>query len=677
MAARRWDRTALQGRRVYWLLDLTYAGTIHRLSTVDVDVTSDDGDLHYVGAISEATLTEGLDLLGESGEPMSVPIEALMPVDVAALSAAGHDLAIAVGELARWIEGTTWEDRKVVLVGRVADPEYGAADLPVRFSLEDLVFDDSAMVPESGASVSKMTTNAAYVSTSDLDVAYPIIIGHPGQVRAGTRTTGSIAPWRQKITYHHQVVLAGHRVQCGYVRANNDGTTTTQVFQVSHVTDRLGREIAVIVEANGVGAGVTPGTGTAYFPGLDSTAVPATFQPAVAEEVPLFIVWEDPDDLTLGGLIGEVGDLVRGAGDVIEYLLRQSSRRVDFGRIRAVKDRLNGFKLDFAIGERVSPWAFVRDNILPLLPVTVVAGPDGLYLVVFDYGATAADAVASIDEDANPSIELGQRITSDSGHVANHFTISYAHSARTSVYVEQLVMGAVDAESHATADLVCCGTEIIRIIATSPGGAGGGYTISVTSTGALTAAENTGAKTVALTFNSGVTTSQMMVTYINNNLTAVRAVIVAGTGAKVFDVGAIGSTATASEQTVTMSSTGGAVDLPSYFCSVSQGRHRNIVNPTGVVEKSIETRCIYDPATAAMVLSWQARALSLPWRRVDALLPEADFAWIERGNVVTITSARLSLSAKVAHVEAVETSDDGMVAVTLIMLQDPPMDNRT
>jgi hypothetical protein len=101
------------------------------------------------------------------------------------------------------------------------------------------------------------------------------------------------------------------------------------------------------------------------------------------------------------------------------------------------------------------------------------------------------------------------------------------------------------------------------------------------------------------------------------------------------------------------------------------------VNPTGVVEKSIETRCIYDPATAAMVLSWQARALSLPWRRVDALLPEADFAWIERGNVVTITSARLSLSAKVAHVEAVETSDDGMVAVTLIMLQDPPMDNRT
>lgn len=673
---KRFDRTRLQGKRVYWILDLTYAGIIYRLSTVDLDVASDDGDLHYVGGISEVTLTSSLELLGESGEPMSVPLEILMPVDVAALSAAGHDLALASGELSRLVEGDAWESRLVMLAGRVSEPEYGTKDLPIRFSLEDLLFEDATLFPSSTAVVSSLTTDTNYLSDADLEVPYPFVFGHPGQVRTGERVTGSIAPWQMKATYHHRAVLAGHRVQCNFVRCNNDGTTSSQVFQVNHTTDKQGREIAVLLEATNVAAGVTPVTGTAYFPGLDGTGVPASFQPAVDEDVPLFVVWEDPDDLGLGGLIGESGQLVRGAGDVIETLLRQSSRRIDFGRIRAVKERLNGFKLDFPIGARTSPWDFVRDNLLPLLPVTVTVGPLGLYLSVFDYAATAADAVVSIDEDTNPGVEVGDYIRTDTTHVANQFSLSYAYSHRVSDYTEKLVMGAVVDEALATGDLILR-TEILRIIAMVPGGAGGGYTISLTSTGALSSAENTGAKTITLTFNSGVTTVQTLATSINNNLTAVRASIVAGTGASVLDVGALGSTATACEQTVVMASTGSPIDLSSYFCAVSQDRYRGILNPTGLVEKIMDSRCIYDPATAAMVLSWQARALALPWRRVDALLPEADFAWLEKGNVVTVTASRLSLAAKVAHVEAIETAEDGLVAVTLLMLQDPPMDNRS
>ena len=679
MATKRWDRSRLQGRRVYWLLDLTYAGTTFRLSTCRLDVPSDDGDLHYVAGISEVTLSAALDMLGESGEPQSVPLDVLMPVDVALLSAAGHDLALALGELSRWVEGDAWEDRKVVLSGRVSDPEYGSKDLPIRFSLEDLVFDDAALVPEATAVVNKLTTdiNTTFLSGEDLEIPYPTIIGHPGQVRSGERVTGSMAPWLMKATYHHRAVLAGHRVQCGFVRVNNDGTVTTQVFQVNHTIDRLGREIAVLLEENGVGAGTTPVTGTSYYPGLDSTGVPSTFQPATEESAPLFVVWEDPDDLTLGGLVGEAGVLVRGAGDVIEYLLRQSTRRIDFGRLRAVKSRLNGFKLDFALSERVSPWDFVRDHILPLLPVTVHAGAAGLYLVVFDYAATAEEAVVSLDEDTNPAVEFGDYIRADSRHIANQFSISYAHSSRVSSYTEKLVMGSVGAESYARGDLICGGSDIVRIIATSPGGVGGDITVSLSSTGALSVAENTGAKTVTLTFNSGVTTTQALTDAINNGLSSVRAALIQGVGTAVCDVGALGSTATATEQTVTTADTGAAVDLASYFCTASQDKHRNVLNPTGIVEKSIEARCIYEPATAAMVLSWQARALSLPWRRVDVLLPEADYGWLELGNVVTATCSRLALSGKVAHVEAIETADDGLLAVTLLLLQDPPMENRS
>jgi len=47
----------------YWLLDLEFAGQTLRLSTADLDIASDAGDLHYVGTLQDVQLSEALELL--------------------------------------------------------------------------------------------------------------------------------------------------------------------------------------------------------------------------------------------------------------------------------------------------------------------------------------------------------------------------------------------------------------------------------------------------------------------------------------------------------------------------------------------------------------------------------------------------------------------------------------
>mgnify|MGYP001559253862 CR=1 FL=1 len=670
MSVSRWNRTQLQGKRVYWLLDLDFAGETLRSSTQALDVNSDAGPLHYHPGLEEIVYGRVLDVLGQGEEPASVPLEVLLPVDVPARVAAGHDLSSSTASLSRWIEGTAWEDRKVVLIGAVVDPAYGEEGVPTRFSLEAWLLEDTALVPEASAVVSKLTTNTTYLAEDDLEIPYPLIYGHPGQVRSEERVTGSIACWRSKNTYHHSVVLAGHRVQCAFVRANTDENTSTSVFQVNHVEDYLGREIAIIDAATDEPAGTTPIEGVAFYPGLDSAGVPASFQPGVDDSSPIFISWEDPDGLSLGGMQGLSGDLIRGAGDVMIDLLRRSRRQVDLGRLHAVKERLNGFNLDFSLSARAQSWEFVRDTLLPLLPVSVATGAKGIYLVVFDYGATAQDAVATIDADQNPHIAVSERVSYDSSRIANLLSISYAFSTRVGTYTKRLVMGARGVESHATGDIICYGNDRIRVIATTKGKGGDGIVVSVVS-GAFAPIEDAAAKTVTLSFQSGVTTPEDMVDAINGLLGTVRAYMMSGTGTMFMSAGDVGTSPTATEQTVTLlERDANGVDLPSHHCTVSQGRFRGRVNEAGTIAKDIESRLVYEPATAAMVLAWQARAFSLPWLRVSVALPEADYADLQEGNVVLFTRARLGLNNRVAHVEALEEGDDGLLAATLFLLQE-------
>jgi hypothetical protein len=78
----------------------------------------------------------------------------------------------------------------------------------------------------------------------------------------------------------------------------------------------------------------------------------------------------------------------------------------------------------------------------------------------------------------------------------------------------------------------------------------------------------------------------------------------------------------------------------------------------------ITSDVLWDDATALRVLQWRARRYALPSFAVSYRC-RPDLAWLEPGNVVTITDADLSLTAAVALVELVAPDAGGDVGVRL------------
>jgi hypothetical protein len=298
---------------------------------------------------------------------------------------------------------------------------------------------------------------------------------------------------------------------------------------------------------------------------IGSVAAPASIQPGPNEEAAgTYVGWYDLDNPEAGGLQGEDGGLMRAAGDVLQWLLRQSGHEVDRGRFAAVRALLQGYRLDLTIDEETTPWEYVRAHILPILPVSIVAGPEGLYPVVWRFDATAADAIAHIDTGLDPQIQRMSAVTYDRTAVRNDITLRYAYAVRTGQYLGELRYGA--------------------------------------------------------------------------------------------------------------DATDGAV--PSLVCNLSQRRYLRPDGSSIVARHTVESPCIYEDATAHAVLQWMTRAYALARRRVSYILPESDWGWLERGQVVTLTDAELYLTGQVAIVESVRIDGSPMIQLGFLLIEQPARDAR-
>lgn len=475
------------GRRVYWLLTLEWGGLTLRLADDQVDIQTAGGDwLQYDAGLDGVELSEAMDDMGDAIGQLSVPLEFLLPVgtDLAARIARGDDLSSARGELARWAEGTTYEARRVVLVGRLSDPEYGGDDEPVSTSLEEVLYEDQAVIPGASAQVSSSTW--AHIDTLNdawPGSVYPTIIGKPGVVSTDIGSAGWVPGSPGVWAYYDNtfvvasagsypamntdiiLVVAGHHVQATRVMINNDTDTVGQRFPVLNGFDLLGQPVAFVPwYAQSLTAGADPfefssandyydqGTDpdSVVYYGLGSVDIDDSF--SAPEQFPQYVGWLDA--VTGGGGLALGGKLIREAGDVLEYLLGLSTLAVDRGRLAAAKPLLSRYLLDGCISARVSPWTVLRDDILPLLPVSLVSGPDGLYPIVWRWDARPEDAAHTLDADTDPAVERVGRIRYDSSDRANRLSLKYAYSYRRGVHAGSLTFGA-DGDEGAVEHPLC------------------------------------------------------------------------------------------------------------------------------------------------------------------------------------------------------------------------------
>ena len=390
--------------RIYWLLTLEWAGNTYRWSSAPVDVPSDDGDIPFDGGLEPVELEVSLGTIGEVGASTSIPFEVAFPesVDVAELISLGHDLSEGIAEIAIWSEGSRWEDRVVVLVGPLREPVYGGDDGLVSFSVEDGLVADRSLIP-SGSSVASAANWPASTLVEAEGLTYPIVIGKPGYLRRAGSTCAAVPalPLYALPTFSGDAVI--EILTTGLLVAGHDVVAGTVI--------------------------VFDGSGSYYYGLLSDTDESKNIVSTAAIDsnvdqyaTEFFTGWFYDGGIKKPG----TNTFIHEAVDVILWALQQTSVRVDLTAWEAVRPMLSSFKVDGYIDERVSPWDWLVDNILPLLPISILPGPRGYYPVVWRLNATAEEAVAHLNADEG-QVERDSAITySKTSEVVNDFTLSYS-----------------------------------------------------------------------------------------------------------------------------------------------------------------------------------------------------------------------------------------------------------
>lgn len=401
----RFRRRQLLGARVGWLVDLALGGRTLRLSTQYLDVASTEfGDLAYEGRIESVRLTQAIQLFADTPEASRCSIETTLPVDLAAMLARGYRLEGAPVEVSQWIADTTYEERVRRLVGRVSGLRYGDAGEPVSFTVEANPIDDHGTILDAAAAVNADTWPTA--SESSVGRPYPLVIGAPGSY-AEVLTSGSPALAVETTgSAVDTVIVNAEPTFATSVTIISTGSNTNVNLPIALVRDGLGRLVAVV----------------------DISAQ----SPGFREDTSAFYArWDD------GG--ATYNDTHTGAltmlGDVLVWALRRTTLQVDVGRMRAAAPLLVQRKVDGYVDQVVGSWEWIQQQLLPLAPISMVGGPEGLYLLVWRRDLLdGRDTLAHLDLDADPTLSRTGDMGDEQEDPVNRVTVNYALRTRTGAY---------------------------------------------------------------------------------------------------------------------------------------------------------------------------------------------------------------------------------------------------
>ena len=366
------------------LLDLHYAGQVYRVASEPIDVVDSTGrSLSYAGGLPPVDVAETLGRLSIDTAAPTATVRCILPIDVAAYRRAGHDLTRATatlwmvpcpaGEARLSTPMVLAADRWPLLTGSIRRPTYAIPDAPpgaVEFTLSAAPWTTSAPIVPADARITSATWPGA--SREAFGKRYPRIIGNPGAYAPdGTITQAAGSPayciQRSGAGDAEILLIAGHPCNgpTAAVTVIDSSGNTTSAFQAT-ATDARGHR---------------------YTYASVSAAVP-------------------PFDLTGGeywvAWVGQGSAQITDAVDVLVWALSLTGQPVDVPAFEAIKARVPSVKIATYINDDSTPWEWAQANVLPLLPVTVRRGPDGLYPVVYDSAVRGSAARAHVQASDSP-----------------------------------------------------------------------------------------------------------------------------------------------------------------------------------------------------------------------------------------------------------------------------------
>lgn len=409
-----YSRSALFGAKVVWLLEIDYAGTIWRWSSAPITVVDADGaSVVFDGGLEDQRFDEALAIAGESADDRSASFELFWPgtVGVAVLVARGHDLATSLGELSILVVGQAYETRQIVVSGRVSQPEYGALDEPVAFSLIEQPYDDLATIIPASQTITLDTWPTA--PASGLGRKYPAVF-------AGIDTTFDTAPYRPRSPAYAGDIDASGNVSTLIVAGGMVGTSVTMGLGIYVDEILVQYEASITYGVDDIGQRVST---------IDISTAAAVVRQAGAWYV---YSWSGGGYMAFGAPISTAGQLLR-------YLASRSSVRTDAATFASLAPLID-WPIDCYVDDESTCMDYVLDQLLAILPVSLVSGPDGLSPVLWRYDASRAEAVETIT--AGPGISRVDRVKYDTKprDLIQRIELSWGHNCATGDFEELTIL---------------------------------------------------------------------------------------------------------------------------------------------------------------------------------------------------------------------------------------------
>lgn len=376
--------------------------------------------------VTEEALARSLSFLSDDGGPRRMAFEVVAP---------GSLTIVGIGEVSRLLDdGDNHADREAVARGPLTDIVVDVQKWSA--VIEEDVEDDRGLLLDELAAVGPTTWprndtqraadgDPAYVSGTvgfdprTIGVPYPKAIGYPGLLQSSYAPVGGIyqaatiggpglvvevanAPSGLNAT-DTTIVVSDEWVNATHVQhTTEDGATgvkTTTRLPVELIHDVKGRQVSAI-------------TPTAY----------------ITIDAEHWIAWDRAD----GGGIADpysAAPVLRRMDSVIQWALDRSTLRIDRSMLHHLAV-FRGLQVDTVLTAQVRPWEWLTSQVLPLIPVSVVHGPRGMYLWPWVPALTSLDCSAEFEVGRNcRRTDQSWQVVPQSG--VSRVTVAYGLDARS------------------------------------------------------------------------------------------------------------------------------------------------------------------------------------------------------------------------------------------------------
>lgn len=400
-------------------------------------VELDFGGRTYRWENQDLSLTESFDFFNASPPLRSVSLALKVEDDVCALIARGYRLDASQCRILD-------EDDVIQLAGLCQNPVWGYPEEPIRFTVREVAFDTDNIFPGSydvnqvlvdekasalaeaqriyerivnGPSVNSNNYDTTVTTNEALGEIPPVVIGHPGgytDLAKGSFWPATPAIFIDETPGSERLLLACHETNPvdGYVRvwgpafgAGGPGTPmATESLQVSQEKDLSGRNITT----------------------LDLSV--SSVHNVQATDSDWWISWIGSAPGPLNPI--NVSGLDGRAGELMKTLLSQCfGLRIDYGKLGEIVSYLNAFRFDGYIDQQINPWEYLQNQILELLPVSAVNGPDGLYFAPWFPDADPVDEMTELRE-----VSIDGQVSYERMKIVNDLTLNYQYQADSETF---------------------------------------------------------------------------------------------------------------------------------------------------------------------------------------------------------------------------------------------------